>query len=61
LPRKESVRLGLPHRRPSGRPPRTTDATFARRLGRGVIGYLMPCAMKIYMRLAFSIRKRLPY
>ncbi len=39
LSRKEGVRLGLPHRRPSGRPPRTTDAAFARRLGRGVIGY----------------------
>jgi hypothetical protein len=39
LSRKEGVRLGLPHRRPSGWPPRTTDAAFARRLGRGVIGY----------------------
>jgi len=35
--RKESVRLGLPHRRPSGRPPRNTDAHFARHFSGAVI------------------------
>jgi hypothetical protein len=41
LSRQEGIRLELPHRRPSRRPPRTTDATFARHFSRGVMGYGM--------------------